>query len=92
MLAVDADRNAQIVRDQCRQSPVEGRPWCCRDERIVRSERANLTVKHIQQRDNRVHRGFGRETRARTVPMPSWVKNAQMLKTYIAGVGLPDSC
>src|SRR5580704_4297836 len=95
---------------------------------LRRSELANLTVKHVQPRDNRwcIVDLVGKHGRVRTIPMPSWVKNAidawtfevglivghlfrpvnrgdqvsgdrlsekvvwQMLKTYIAGAGLPD--
>jgi integrase len=95
---------------------------------LRRSEVANLTVKHIQQRDNRwcIVDLLGKHGRVRTIPMPAWTKNAidawtteagvtegylfrpvnrgdqvcgermsekvvwQMLKTYIAGAGLPD--
>jgi integrase len=95
---------------------------------LRRSELANLTMKHVQQRDNRwcIVDLVGKHGRVRTVPMPSWVKNAidawmvvvgvseghlfrpvnradqicgkrmsekvvwQMLKTYVAGAGLPD--
>ena len=95
---------------------------------LHRSELANLTVKHVQQRDSRwcIVDLVGKHGRVRTIPMPSWVKNAmdawtsdagvteghvfrpvhrgdqvcgdrmsekviwQMLKTYIAGTGLPD--
>ena len=43
-----------------------------------RSELANLTVKHIQQRDSRwcIVDLVGKHGRVRTVPMSSWVKNA----------------
>ncbi len=95
---------------------------------LRRSELANLTAKHVQQRDNRwcIVDLVGKHGRVRTIPMPAWVKNAidawtsvasvteghlfravnrgdqvcgdrmsekvvwQMLKTYIAGAGLPD--
>ena len=95
---------------------------------LRRSEVAALTLKHIQQRDNRwcIVDLVGKHGRVRTIPMPTWTKNAidawtsevgvteghlfrpvnrgdqvcgermsekvvwQMLKTYIAGAGLPD--
>src|SRR6202030_2771703 len=95
---------------------------------LRRSEVAALTLKHIQQRDNRwcIVDLVGKHGRVRTIPMPVWVKNAidawtaavgvteghlfrpvnrgdqvcglrmsekvlwQMLKTYVAGAGLPD--
>src|SRR5580658_10092834 len=94
---------------------------------LRRSELANLTMKHVQQRDNRwcIVDLIGKHGRVRTIPMPAWVKNGidawtsevgvvegylfrpvnrgdqvcgvqisekvvwQMLKTYVAGVGLP---
>ena len=87
-----------------------------------------LTMKHVQQRDNRwcIVDLVGKHGRVRTIPMPTWTKNAidawtvvatitegnlfrpvnrgdqvcgermsekvvwQMLKTYVAGAGLPD--
>jgi integrase len=95
---------------------------------LRRSELANLNVRHVQQRDGRwcIVDLVGKHGRVRTIPMPSWVKNAidawtaeggitqghlfrpvnrgdqasgerlsekvvwQMLKTYVAGAGLPD--
>ncbi|MGA2716773.1 MAG: tyrosine-type recombinase/integrase [Bryobacteraceae bacterium] len=95
---------------------------------LRRSELANLTMKHVQQRDNRwcIVDLIGKHGRVRTIPMPSWTKNAidawtmvagvteghlfrpvnrgdqvcgdrmsekvvwQMLKTYVAGAGLPN--
>ena len=95
---------------------------------LRRSELTNLTMKHVQQRDNRwcIVDLVGKHGRVRTIPMPAWVKNAidawtaeagvteghlfrpvnrgdqvcgermsekvvwQMLKTYVAGAGLPD--
>ena len=85
-------------------------------------------MKHIQQRDNRwcIVDLIGKHERVRTIPMPTWTKNAidawtvvagmteghlfrpvnrgdqvcgdrmsekvvwQILKTYVAGAGLPD--
>jgi site-specific recombinase XerD len=45
---------------------------------LRRSELANLTMKHVQQRDNRwcIVDLVGKHGRVRTVPMPAWVKNA----------------
>ena len=95
---------------------------------LRRSELTNLTMKHVQQQDNRwcIVDLVGKHGRVRTIPMPAWTKNAidawtvvagvteghlfrpvhrgdqvcgdrmsekvvwQMLKTYVAGAGLPD--
>ena len=95
---------------------------------LRRPELANLTMQHVQQRDNRwcIVDLIGKHGRVRTIPMPSWVKSAidawtsaagvtdghlfrpvmrgdrvcgermsekvvwQMLKSYVAGAGLPD--
>ena len=45
---------------------------------LRRSEVAALTIRHIQQRDNRwcIVDLVGKHKRVRTVPMPTWVKNA----------------
>src|SRR6266853_3784737 len=45
---------------------------------LRRSELTNLTMKHVQQRDNRwcIVDLVGKHGRVRTVPMPAWVKNA----------------
>src|ERR1700729_255825 len=45
---------------------------------LRRSELANLTIKHVQQRDNRwcIVDLVGKHGRVRTIPMPAWVKNA----------------
>ena len=45
---------------------------------LRRSEVAALTMRHIQQRDNRwcIVDLIGKHNRVRTVPMPTWVKNA----------------
>jgi len=45
---------------------------------LRRSEVAALTMRHIQQRDNRwcIVDLVGKHNRVRTVPMPTWVKNA----------------
>lgn len=45
---------------------------------LRRAELASLTVKHLQQRDNRwcIVDLIGKHGRVRTVPMPAWVKNA----------------
>src|ERR1700689_3997507 len=55
---------------------------------LRRSELANLTIKHIQQRDNRwcIVDLVGKHGRVRTVPMPSRVKNAIDSWTDEAGV------
>src|SRR5271166_271870 len=95
---------------------------------LRRSELAALTMKHVQMRDSRwcIVDLVGKHGRVRTIPMPTWTKNAidawtvitgvteghlfrpvnrgdqvcgermsekvvwQMLKTYVAGAGLPD--
>ena len=45
---------------------------------LRRSEVAALTFRHIQQRDNRwcIVDLIGKHNRVRTIPMPTWVKNA----------------
>src|SRR5882757_11337669 len=45
---------------------------------LRRSELTNLTMKHIQQRDNRwcIVDLIGKHGRVRTIPMPVWVKSA----------------
>ena len=44
---------------------------------LRRSELANLTMKHVQQRDNRwcIVDLLGNHGRVRTIPMPAWTKN-----------------
>src|ERR1700732_2835966 len=55
---------------------------------LRRSEVASLTMRHIQQRDNRwcIVDILGKHGRVRTVPMPAWVKNAIDAWTIAAGV------
>src|SRR5580693_10217314 len=55
---------------------------------LRRSELANLTTQHVQQRDNRwcIVDLVGKHGRVRTIPMPSWVKNAIDAWTAVAGV------
>jgi integrase len=55
---------------------------------LRRSELANLTIKHVQQRDNRwcVVDLVGKHGRVRTIPMPTWTKNAIDAWTMVAGV------
>src|SRR5947209_5514518 len=55
---------------------------------LRRSEVANLTIKHVQQRDGRwcIVDLIGKHGRVRTVPMPSWVKNA--IDRWISEVGV----
>ena len=45
---------------------------------LRRSELANLTMKRVQQRDNRwcIVDLLGKHQRVRTIPMPAWVKTA----------------
>src|SRR4051795_2273343 len=53
-----------------------------------RSELTNLTMKHVQQRDNRwcIVDLVGKHGRVRTVPMPAWTKNAIDAWTLEAGI------
>jgi integrase len=55
---------------------------------LRRSELANLTMKHVQQRDNRwcIVDLVGKHGRVRTIPMPAWVKNAIDAWTLAAAV------
>ncbi len=55
---------------------------------LRRSELANLTMKHVQQRDSRwcIVDLVGKHGRVRTIPMPSWVKSAIDAWTAVAGV------
>jgi site-specific recombinase XerD len=55
---------------------------------LRRSEVASLTMKHVQQRDNRwcIVDLLGKHGRVRTIPMPAWVKNAIDAWTSAAGV------
>jgi site-specific recombinase XerD len=55
---------------------------------LRRSEAAALTLKHIQQRDNRwcIVDLVGKHGRVRTIPMPTWVKSAIEAWTASAGV------
>jgi site-specific recombinase XerD len=55
---------------------------------LRRSEVAALTMKHVQQRDNRwcIVDLIGKHGRVRTIPMPAWVKNAVDAWTSAAGV------
>jgi site-specific recombinase XerD len=55
---------------------------------LRRSEVAALTLKHIQQRDNRwcIIDLVGKHGRVRTIPMPTWVKSA--IDAWTEAVGL----
>jgi site-specific recombinase XerD len=55
---------------------------------LRRSEVTALTIRHVQQRDNRwcIVDLVGKHGRVRTIPMPSWVKNAIDTWTSAAGV------
>jgi integrase/recombinase XerD len=55
---------------------------------LRRSEVAALTLRHIQQRDNRwcIVDLVGKHGRVRTIPMPTWVKIAIDAWTEAAGV------
>src|SRR6202051_2404148 len=55
---------------------------------LRRSEVTALTMRHIQQRDNRwcIVDLVGKHGRVRTIPMPTWVKNAIDGWTAAAGV------
>jgi site-specific recombinase XerD len=55
---------------------------------LRRSEVTALTIRHVQQRDNRwcIVDLVGKHGRVRTIPMPTWVKNAIDAWTSAAGV------
>ena len=55
---------------------------------LRRSEAAALTLRHIQQRDNRwcIVDLIGKQGRVRTIPMPTWVKVALDIWTVVAGL------
>src|SRR6202043_3758245 len=55
---------------------------------LRRSELTNLTMRHVQQRDNRwcIVDLIGKHRRVRTIPMPAWVKNAIDAWTVVAVV------
>jgi site-specific recombinase XerD len=55
---------------------------------LRRSELASLTVKHVQMRDSRwcIVDLVGKHGRVRTVPMPTWTKNAMDGWTTAAGI------
>jgi len=55
---------------------------------LRRSEVAAMTVKHVQQRDNRwcIVDLVGKHGRVRTIPMPTWVKSAIDPWTSAAGI------
>src|ERR1700733_6275984 len=55
---------------------------------LRRSELTDLTLKHIHQRDNRgcIVDLVGKHGRVRTIPMPTWVKNAVDAWALVAGV------
>jgi len=57
---------------------------------LRRSEVAALTLKHIQQRDNRwcIVDLVGKHGRVRTIPMPTWVKVA--IDTWTASAGVAE--
>lgn len=57
---------------------------------LRRSEVASLTLKHIQQRDNRwcMVDLVGKHSRVRTIPIPPWVKCA--IDAWTAAVGVVD--
>ncbi len=57
---------------------------------LRRSEVAALTLKHIQQRDNRwcIVDLIGKHGRVRTIPMPTWVKVA--IDAWTAAAGLTE--
>ncbi|MGA2185903.1 MAG: site-specific integrase [Bryobacteraceae bacterium] len=57
---------------------------------LRRSEVAALTLKHIQQRDNRwcIVDLVGKHGRVRTIPMPTWVKGA--IDAWTSAVGLTE--
>jgi integrase len=53
---------------------------------LRRAKLASLTIRHLQQRDNRwcIVDLVGKHGRVRTVPMPAWVKNAVDAWTTVA--------
>src|SRR5580700_10423479 len=57
---------------------------------LRRSELANLTMKHVQQRDNRwcIVDLIGKHGRVRTIPTPAWVKYA--IDAWTTEVGVVD--
>jgi site-specific recombinase XerD len=57
---------------------------------LRRSEVAALTMKHIQQRDNRwcIVDLIGKHGRVRTIPMPTWIKAA--IDCWTAAAGLTE--
>ncbi len=57
---------------------------------LRRSELAAMTVKHVQQRDNRwcIVDLVGKQGRVRTVPMPVWVKSA--IDAWTSEVGITE--
>jgi integrase len=57
---------------------------------LRRSEVAALTLRHIQQRDNRwcIVDLVGKHGRVRTIPMPTWVKSA--LDTWTSAAGFTE--
>jgi site-specific recombinase XerD len=59
---------------------------------LRRSELAALTIKHIQQRDNRwcIVDLVGKQGRVRTVPMPVWVKSA--IDAWMSKAGITEGC
>jgi hypothetical protein len=63
---------------------------------LRRPERANLTMKHVQQRDNRwcIVDLVGKQGRVRTVPMPTGRKTRIDAWTVVAGVtnGICSGC
>jgi site-specific recombinase XerD len=57
---------------------------------LRRSEVTALTMRHVEQRDNRwcIVDLVGKHGRVRTIPMPSWVKNA--IDTWTSAAGVMD--
>src|SRR6202167_4458530 len=97
-LAVEAADNGLLAQAQARlNSPDVRTKKGLRDRAMFatllgcglrRSELTNLTMKHVQQRDNRwcIVDLVGKHGRVRTIPMPAWVKNAIDAWTVVAGV------
>jgi site-specific recombinase XerD len=86
LLSAQAPRTKKGLRDRAMLATLLG----CG---LRRSELATLTVRHIQQRDNRwcIVDLVGKHGRVRTIPMPAWTKNGIDARVSEAGVAR-DTC